>query len=251
MTKTFTIIAILTLATAASATAQPHTILVPEVEQAISPIEVTHIGGFEGNRLEKNQQNYLHTFPIGKYVGLMETRDFTGWDWRGGEQPGKWLESSILTAARTHDTALYQEAHTMYERLIRSQAPDGYIGITAQSARTPEKPLGGMDAYELYFLQHALLTAYEVWKDPKALKAAERLGDYFVQYIGPGKAEFWPSPMRPPENRDKMLKGSMHSEIAGHSIHYSWEGTLLIDPLMRLYELTGEHRYFDWCKWVV
>ena len=239
------------LATAVTAAAQQKTIRVPEKEQAISPIEVTHIGGFEGNRLEKNQQNYLHTFPIGKYVGLMETRDFTGWDWRGGEQPGKWLESSILTAARTHDTALYQEAHTMYERLISSQAADGYIGITSASVRTPEKPLGGMDAYELYFLEHALLTAYEVWKDPKALKAAERLGDYFLHYIGPGKAEFWPSPMHPPENKDKVLKGSMHSEIAGHSIHYSWEGTLLIDPIMRLYELTGDHRYFDWCRWVV
>ena len=160
MTKARTIASILLLTTALTATAQQkplslmaapaglHTIRVPEVEQAISPTDVTHIGGFEGNRLEKNQQNYLHIFPIGKYVGLMETRDFTGWDWRSGEQPGKWLEASILTAARTHDTALYQEAHAMYERLIRSQAPDGYIGITSQSARTPEKPLGGMDAYE-------------------------------------------------------------------------------------------------------
>src|ERR1700743_3657067 len=113
MTKTFTIIAILTLATAASATAQPHTIRVPEAEQAISPTDVTHIGGFEGNRLEKNQQNYLHTFPIDHYVGLMEARTFTGWDWRQGEQPGKWLESAILTAARTHDMPLETEARAM------------------------------------------------------------------------------------------------------------------------------------------
>ena len=237
--------------TAAPSLGQRHTIRVPEKEQAISPIDVTKIGGFEGNRLEKNQQNYLHTFPIGKYVGLMETRDFTGWDWRQGEQPGKWLEASILTAARTHDTLLRRQAYDMYERLIKSQSADGYIGITSQNVRTPEKPLGGMDAYELYFLEHALLTAYEVWKDPKALKAAERLGDYFLHYIGPGKAEFWPSPLRPPENKDKPLKGSMHSEIAGHSIHYSWEGTLLIDPVMRLYELSGDRRYFDWCRWVV
>ena len=234
-----------------AAPAQSKTIRVPEIEQAISPVDVTHIGGFEGNRLEKNQQNYLHTFPIGKYVGLMETRDFTGWDWRQGEQPGKWLEASILTAARTHDTSLRRKAYAMFERIVASQAADGYIGITAQSARTTEKPLGGMDAYELYFLEHALLTAYEVWKDPRALKAAERLGDYFLHYIGPGKAEFWPSPSRPPENKDKTLKGSMHSEIAGHSIHYSWEGTLLIDPIMRLYELSGDQRYFQWCRWVV
>lgn len=216
-------------------------------EITISPTAVTHIGGFAGNRIDKNRNNYLKTFDIAKYVGLMETRSFTGWDWRQGEQPGKWLEAAILSK----DPSLQKEAHTMLDRLIRSQAADGYIGITSPSARTPEKPLGGMDAYELYFLQHALLTAYEQWKDQKALTAARRLGDYFVNTIGPGNAEFWPSPEHAPENKGKTLKGTMHSAIAGHSIHYSWEGTLLIDPMMRLYQLSGDKRYYDWCKWVV
>ena len=221
------------------------------IEQAIPATDVKDVGGFAGNRIEKNKDHYLKTFPIGQYVGLMEVRNFTGWDWRQGEQPGKWLESAILTATRTRDTMLEREAHIMLRRVIESQAADGYIGITSQTVRTPEKPLGGMDAYELYFLQHALLTAYEVWKDPKALQAAKRLGDYFLHYIAPGKAEFWPSPTHYPENKGKILKGTMHSDIAGHSVHYSWEGTLLIDPMMRLYELSGDRRYYDWCKWVV
>ena len=239
------------LATGLIAGAQQKVIRVSGKEEAIAPTAVTDIGGFEGNRIDKNQQNYLHTFPIDKYAGLMETRNFTGWDWRQGEQPGKWLESAIITAARTHDIALEKEARSMYERLLKSQAPDGYIGITSQTVRTPEKPLGGMDAYELYFLEHALLTAYEIWKDPTALQAAKKLGDYFLRYIGPGKAEFWPSPIHDPENKGKTLKGTMHSDIAGHSIHYSWEGTLLIDPLMRLYQLSADKRYYDWCRWVV
>ena len=221
------------------------------VERAIPATDVKDVGGFAGNRIEKNKDHYLKTFPIGQYVGLMEVRNFTGWDWRQGEQPGKWLESAILTATRTHDTTLEREAHIMLRRVIESQAADGYMGITSQTVRTPEKPLGGMDAYELYFLQHALLTAYEVWKDLRALQAAKRLGDYFVHYIGPGKAEFWPSPTHYPENKGKILKGTMHSDIAGHSVHYSWEGTLLIDPMMRLYEMSGDRRYYDWCKWVV
>ena len=224
---------------------------VNSVEQAIPAEAVKNIGGFAGDRIGKNEEHYLKTFPIGDYIRLMEVRDFTGWDWRQGEQPGKWLESAILTAARTQDAALENEARAMYQRVLRCQAPDGYIGITSQTVRTPKRPLGGMDAYELYFLQHALLTAYEVWHDPKGLRAARRLGDYFLRYIGPGKAEFWPSPTHDPDNKGKILKGTMHSEIAGHSIHYSWEGTLLIDPVMRLFELTGDRRYFDWCKWVV
>jgi DUF1680 family protein len=221
------------------------------VEQAVAATEISAVGGFAGERIRKNEENYLKTFPIGGYIKLVEAHNFTAWDWRKGEQPGKWLESSILTATRTHDLSLEREARVMYERILSSQRPDGYLGITSDSVRTPEKPLRGMDAYELYFTQHALLTAYEVWKDPRGLTAAKRLGDYFLKRIGPGKAEFWPSGTHYPENKDKVLKGTMHSDIAGHSIHYSWEGTLLIDPMMRLYELTGDTRYFDWCKWVV
>jgi len=222
-----------------------------QVERDVPATMVYDVGGFAGGRIEKNKDNFLKIFPIGDYVGMVEKRDFTAWDWRQGEQPGKWLESSILTSVRTHDQALSREAHEMYARILRSQAADGYVGITSQSVRTPEKPLRGMDAYELYFMQHALLTAYEVWKDPAGLKAARRLGDYFVDHIGPGKAEFWPSAVHYPENKGKVLKGTQHSDIAGHSIHYGWEGTLLIDPMMRLYQLTKEARYLNWCKWVV
>lgn len=222
-----------------------------QVERAIPATQVSKVGGFAGGRLKKNTENFIKAFPIADYVHLIEQPVFREWNWKKGEQPGKWLESAILTATRTHDQQLGTEAKDMLDRVIRSQGKDGYVGITDPAIRTPEKPLRGMDAYELYFLQHALLTAYEVWHDDAALKTAKRLGDYFVNTIGPGKAEFWPSDMRAPENRDKPLKGTMHSAIAGHSIHYSWEGTLLIDPMMRLYELTGDARYFDWCKWVV
>lgn len=222
-----------------------------EVERALPATKVTAIGGFAGDRINKNREHYLKTFPISKYIQLIEQRHFTAWDWRKGEQPGKWLESAIVTAVRTGDKALEKEARDCYERMLSAQAPDGYLGITADSIRTLEKPLRGMDAYELYFTQHALLTAYEVWKDRRALQAAARLGDYFVKTIGPGKAEFWPSATHDPDNKGKMLKGTMHSDIAGHSIHYSWEGTLLIDPMMRLYQLTNDKKYLDWCKWVV
>jgi len=205
-------------------------------ERPVPATQVEQVGGFVGGRLARNRDNFLTTFPIGKYVAMVEERKHVAWDWRQGEQPGKWLESAIFSKL--------PEAHAVFERMLRAQAADGYLGVS-------EKPLRGMDAYELYFTQHALLTAYEVWKDRRGLQAARRLGDYFLNHIGPGKAEFWPSSVHYPENKGKVLKGTMHSEIAGHSIHYSWEGTLPIDPMMRLYQLTGDERYFDWCKWVV
>jgi hypothetical protein len=94
------------------------------------------------------------------------------------------------------------------------------------------------------------MTVSEQLGNPKGLEAAKKLGDYFVKYIGPGKAEFWPSPKyHYPENVGRELSGQ--SPIAGHSVHYSWEGSLLIDPMSRLYLKTGDQKYLDWCKWVV
>lgn len=213
--------------------------------------ENVHVYGFLRDRMEKNKDHYVKTFPIGTYVKLMEDKTYKDWDWRKGEQPGKWLEAALWSSESLNDTALLHLAEKVLLRIEKSQSEDGYLGITSPDIRTPEKPLRGMDAYELYFLQHSLLTAYERLHDPAALKAASRLGDYFLKYIEAGKAEFYPYTYTYPENLHKVYKGTMHSNIAGHSIHYGWEGTLLIDPMLRLYDLTGDRRYLDWCQWVV
>jgi uncharacterized protein len=154
----------------------------------------------------------------------------------------------VLSSAHS-DPALREKARSILARIIASQEPDGYVGITAKDIRTPENPLRGMDPYELYFKLHALITAYEQLGDKAALESAKKLGDYFVRTIGPDKAGFWPSDLRPPANKEKTLQGQ--SQIAGHAVHYGWEGTLLIDPMTRLALATGDARYTDWSKWVV
>ncbi len=39
--------------------------------------------------------------------------------------------------------------------------------------------------------------------------------------------------------------------IAGHNVHCSLEGTLLIDPMLRLYAMTSDKKYLEWSKWCV
>ena len=106
-----------------------------------------------------------------------------------------------------------------------------------------------MDPYELYFVFHAFITVYEETGDGKVLDSVMKLADYFLDNFGPGKNEFWPSDLRAPDNYHQVLSG--HSLFAGHSVHYCWEGTLLCDPMARLYQVTGEKRYLDWSIWVV
>lgn len=217
------------------------------VQQPLTVNEVPELRGYLGERWQANRAGSIEGFDIEKYVRLVEERKHYDW-WWAGEQDGKWLESAILSSVHS-DPKLREKARTMLNRVIASQEPDGYVGVTAKDIRTEARPLRGMDPYELYFTLHAFITAYEQWGDTNALHAAEKLGNYFIEHIGPEKAEFWPGDLRPPENRGKQLTG--HSAIAGHSVHYSWEGTLLIDPMLRLAQVTGDSRYTDWSKWVV
>ncbi|MBN2183191.1 MAG: glycoside hydrolase family 127 protein [Sedimentisphaerales bacterium] len=208
----------------------------PRIENPVAPTAVSSIGGFIRTRLDANRNGYLHTFDIDTHVKMFEEKTHRDW-WWPGEQAGKWLESAVLTAEQSRDKKLRGETERIFFRLVASQEPSGYLGITDPAIRTDKLPLRGMDAYELYFMLHALLTTHELWNDDASLKTATRLGDYFVDKIGPGKAEFWPKPK--------------NETIAGHAGHASLEGTLLTDPMLRLYLATGDRKYLEWSQWVI
>lgn len=206
---------------------------VAQIEVPVPVSTVKNVGGFFGDRMALNRNVYLKNFPIDKYVDFITERQHTAWDWTKAEQHGKWIESAYLSAIQSGDKELLEKAENILKRMIDSQEPDGYVGATAKSIRTDQRPVRGMDAYELYFVFHALITVYEETGDKSALDAAEKLAGYYMKHFGPGKLEFWPSNLRSPDNYRKTLAGQ--SEAAGHSVHYAWEGTLLCDPVARLH----------------
>ena len=223
---------------------------VSEVENPVRVASVRNVSGFFGDRMRLNREVYLKNFPIDKYVDFIVNRQQTAWDWTKAEQHGKWVESAYLSAIQSGDKQLLDKAKSVLRRIIASQEANGYLGATAKSYRSAQRPIRGMDPYELYFVFHAFETVYEETGDKEALKAVEKLADFFLANFGPGKNEFWPSKtLRSPENKGNVLSG--HSDFAGHAVHYAWEGTLLCDPVARLYEITGKKKYLDWSKWVV
>src|SRR4051794_35020205 len=126
---------------------QPHTRL---RQRALRADEVLDTGGFGGDRMRRNISARLLVFDINPYVKLVEQHQYTEWNWLG-EQPGKWLEAAILAPDTFRNSQLHESAATVLRRLIAAQQPDGYLGITDTALRTPDHPLRGMDAYELYF----------------------------------------------------------------------------------------------------
>lgn len=190
------------------------------LEKPVPISTVKEITGFFGERMEVNRQ-YLKNFPINTYVDFIVNRQHTKWDWTKAEQHGKWIESAYLSAIQSGDKELLNKVQKVLIRIIDSQEKSGYVGATAQSYRTPERPVRGMDAYELYFVFHAFLTVYEETGNKDALIAAEKLADYYLRYFGPDKLEFWPSDLRAPENKHKHI--ATLSDFAGHGVHYSWK----------------------------
>lgn len=229
---------LLAASTAAHSLAARNHDKVAALENPVPVSLVKNITGFYGERMKLNRDVYLKNFPIDKYVDFIVERQHTTWDWTKAEQHGKWLESAYLSAIQSGDSELMSKARAVLKRIVESQEENGYLGATARSYRSDKRPVRGMDAYELYFVFHAFITVYEQTGDKDALAAVEKLADYYLKYFGPGKLEFWPSDLRDPENKHKQVDAL--SDFAGHGVHYSWEGTLLCDPVARLYELTGK-----------
>lgn len=128
------------------------------VQKPLTIHEVPELRGYVGERWEANRARYLHDFDIEHYVRLVEQRNHRDWWWLG-EQDGKWLESAVLSSAHT-DPELRDKAKAMLDRIIASQEPGGYVGVTSKAFREErQQPLRGMDAYELYFKLHGLLAA--------------------------------------------------------------------------------------------
>lgn len=75
---------------------------------------------------------------------MLSARTFREW-LLTGEQPGKWLESSILSGGFFNDYDLISQSQRVLAETIRSQAEDGYSGITSDDLRAAKKPLRGMD----------------------------------------------------------------------------------------------------------
>ena len=91
----------------------PIKLIVEDVQDEIPITAIKSVDGFVGDRLLKNKNNYLKTFPIEEHVQFIEERTHKEWDWKKAEQPGKWIESSLITAMRFEDEELDIKVHEM------------------------------------------------------------------------------------------------------------------------------------------
>ncbi|MEZ4830801.1 MAG: glycoside hydrolase family 127 protein [Caldilineaceae bacterium] len=193
----------------------------------IAPRDVTHVGGFLGQRFHANRTKRLKDRTLSEeFIRLHEKKNYDDWFWMG-EQIGKWIDAAAYAGLIADDQELLDRVNELIDRLAASQEANGYLGITATYHRNPVR---GMELYEMYYVLLGLIACYDLLGNDAALKTAERLGDFIIQTWGVEPGQF---PLVGP------YPGNGHD---------GGEGTLILEPIVLLGGRTGQDRFVRWAE---
>lgn len=136
---------------------------------------------------------------------------------------GKWILSAIAAYQYNRDPELLTTIQEAVSGLLATQTPDGYIGNYA-----PGSQLKSWDIWGRKYTLLGLLAYYDISEDNKALDAARKLADHLLTQVGPGKAD--------------IVKTGNYRGMPSSSI---------LEPMVLLYNHTGEQKYLEFAKYIV
>lgn len=194
-----------------------------EIQNKVNPIPLQNvqIGGFLGEKIDLVIKNRIKAQDPDYLVEPFRHRTETRW-WQS-EFWGKWFLSAVDAYKYTGDAELKLNLEKAIDGLLATQTPDGYIGNYA-----PDTQLKAWDVWGRKYSLLGLLAYYELTKDSTVLTAAQNLADHLLKQIGPGKAD--------------IAKLGNHRGMAAGSI---------LEPIVLLYNFTGEKRYLSFANYIV
>jgi len=136
---------------------------------------------------------------------------------------GKWILSAIGAYQYNHDPELFKIIHNAAVGLMATQTQDGYIGNYA-----PEVQLQQWDIWGRKYTMLGLLAYYDISKDKNALNAACKSANYLLSQVGPETAN--------------IIKTGNFRGMASSSV---------LEPIVLLYNHTGDKKYLDFAKYIV
>lgn len=178
------------------------------------------------------QRHVLDPKVAETYLGWVEAcEDRSCWH---AEHIGKWLESAMLVWRRIGSAPLLTRIDGIVDRLLAHQGLDGYLGSYRDGLRFQQLDWNAeparMDArFDLWchlMIITGLLDHHEAADRPRSLAGARRAGDLVARIFGDG--------------RQDILR----------VMHNRGQGPLTaILPMARLFGLTGDSRYAEFCAY--
>lgn len=190
-------------------------------EQVFQPVDIRHVdtGGEIGRRIAITVNNNLLAADLdGDF--LQPFRERTAGS--GYVGLGKTVDALARFAAYTEDPKVIETKEHVVREIIALQEPDGYLGFFKDEARLQSL----WDIHEMSYIIFGLLTDYELFGNEKALDAAVKGADYIVNG--------W-------QAKPEQTTGTWDITV--------YMGATGSEPtLLRLYEITRDARYLEFCR---
>jgi len=184
-----------------------------------APAGSVRLDGWLGDKLELCIHNRVMVQDVGRLVKAFRERkeaNISGWR---GEYWGKWFTSAALGYGYEQTAADRAVLDHGVQELIATQTSDGYIGTYR-----PDKHLGIWDVWARKYTLLGLIADYDATGNRAALDAAVRELDFLLKEAPPGKVNLTATGA-------DVLKGLAPSSI--------------LEPVVLLYDRTGDRRYLD------
>jgi DUF1680 family protein len=199
-----------------------------QVKDVFTPLPpgAVQLNGFLQNDIKNSVTHWnMGVVPYRAFVDIFRNgRTF----FAEGEMWGKAVRSGCMFYRYTHNPELKKILQKTVADLLTTRRSNGSISASPVS-KQPDGP--GGDLWERTYVLLGLERYYTlVDEDPKVLKAMIDEADCTLQQIGP------------PPKVNILDQGWSPNHI---------ESNTILDPIMRLYKITGYKRYIDFAKYIV
>lgn len=194
---------------------------VPAMAAAMTPIALNDIaiGGEVGRRIDNTiHKNLLALDTENVFLVPFRQRNVES----GYIGLGKLIDATVRFALYSQDADVLALKKRLVSEAIKTQEPDGYIGILVPASRL----WGVYDIHEMSYMVLGLTNDYKFFGERASLEAAQKLADFII-------TRWSAEPSRYP-NTGK--RGNMYGVTTG-----------LDGALLTLYEQTQSPRYLDFC----
>lgn len=180
----------------------------------------THLSGYLGERIDACIRGRVMSEDESLLAAPFRQQNETqAWQ---SEFWGKWTLGAIASYRYNGDPELLQEIRNGVELLLSAQLPDGYIGNYA-----PEAQLTNWDVWGRKYTLLGLLAYYDLSGNKKVLEAARHLADHLLTQI---------------PSRKSIVEAGLYRGMPPSSI---------LEPMVALYDRTGDKRYLDFAEYIV